>query len=81
MIVVGHARRLAPMQLGLKPVAVHVVNDLGEKRARANRLEESSWNRELLAVELTDLGEAAGDVTGFDPVEIAELVTNQSSVL
>jgi len=54
--------------------------DLNEKRARAYRLadnplnEEGSWDHELPAVELTDLGEAAGDLTGLDPAEIAELL-------
>jgi DNA modification methylase len=79
VIVVGHARRLAALQMGLKRVPVHVAKDLSERAARAYHIadnrsnEATSWDRELLAIELKDLGEAAGDLTGFDGNEIAEI--------
>ena len=35
VMVVGHARRLAAVALGLKRVPVHVAKDLSERAARA----------------------------------------------
>lgn len=83
VIVVGHARRLAALQLGLTKVPVHVAKDLSDKQARAYRLadnrsnEDSSWDRELLAVELKDLGDAAAELTGFDAAELSSLLNEK----
>ena len=77
VIIKGHGRRLAALQLGLDEVPVLERPDLTEAEARAariadNRVAESDWDDELLAVELDLIDESPLDleVTGFDPDEI-----------
>jgi DNA modification methylase len=78
VIICGHVRRLAALKLGLKQVPVHVAENLSPAQVRAFRLldnrshEETSWDEDLLGLELLDL-EGMGvdlDLTGFDLDEI-----------
>jgi DNA modification methylase len=80
VIVVGHTRYLAAMQLGLEKVPVHVAEGLTKAQCDAYRLmdnrshEDSEWDEELLSLELKDLKEAGFDLqlTGFEEDELAE---------
>ena len=61
VIVVGHTRLLAAKRLGLAEVPVHVATDLTPQQVKAYRLadnrtaEESSWDLELLPLEISEL--------------------------
>lgn len=82
IVIVGHARLAAARSLGLTHVPVHVAVGLSPMQAKAYRLadnrtaDESTWNDELLALELDDL--AGGDfdlaLTGFDANEIMRAI-------
>jgi DNA modification methylase len=83
IIIVGHVRLLAAQKLGLKDVPVHVADNLTPAQVRAYRLldnrshEETSWDEELLGLELLDL-KGIGvdlDLTGFDMPEIDDLLS------
>jgi uncharacterized cupredoxin-like copper-binding protein len=60
-IIVGHTRRLAALQLGLKQVPCLVANDLDKERVKAYRLadnktgELSTWDFEKLEQELKNI--------------------------
>jgi DNA modification methylase len=86
VVVCGHARRLAAQKLGLKEVPVHVAENLSPAQVRAYRLldnrshEETSWDEDLLGLELLDL-KGMGvdlDLTGFDSDEIDEYLQRGS---
>jgi DNA modification methylase len=78
VVIIGHVRRLASMQLGMKAVPVHVARGLSAEKVRALRLadnrtnEETSWDSDLLAFELEDLRGMGVDLdlTGFNFDEI-----------
>ena len=77
VIIKGHGRLQAARRLGLDEVPVIEAADLSEAEARAariadNRVAESDWDDELLAVELDLLDESPLDLdlTGFDEDEI-----------
>jgi DNA modification methylase len=82
IVVVGHTRLLAAQQLGMKTVPVHVAADLSPAQARAYRIadnrsnEETSWNADLLSVEISKLVSLDYDidVLGFEDDELAELL-------
>ena len=70
VIIKGHGRRLAAMQMGLKTVPVIVRDDLTPQQVKAariadNKLAETDWDMELLAQELEAL-----DVGGFDLLDL-----------
>jgi len=72
-VIIGHVRLAAAKKLGLKKVLVMVKDDLTPSQIRQlrladNREAESSWDEELLAVELEVLMEEEVDLslTGFD---------------
>jgi DNA modification methylase len=82
VIICGHTRLLAAQKLGLREAPVHVAENLTPAQVRAYRLldnrshEETSWDSDLLAVEMFDL-KGMGidlDLTGFDFAEIDELL-------
>lgn len=83
VVVVGHTRLLAAKQLGLAKVPVHVAVDLSPAQVKAYRLadnrsaEETSWDLELLPLELEGLAELEYDLDllGFERDELAELMT------
>ncbi len=84
VIIAGHTRLQAAMQLGLKKVPVHVATGLTVAQIKAYRLadnrthEESEWDDELLAIELGELDELGFnlDLTGFDTIELEELLAD-----
>lgn len=70
VIINGHGRRLAAIQLGLKKVPVIVRSDLSPEEVKAyrltdNRTAESSYDTDLLAGELFDLRELDVDMSEF----------------
>jgi hypothetical protein len=82
VIICGHTRLLASQKLGLRDAPVHVAENLTPAQVRAYRLldnrshEETSWDEDLLGLELLDL-KGMGvdlDLTGFNLDEIDELL-------
>jgi DNA modification methylase len=79
VIVVGHTRYLAAMQLGMEKVPVHVAEGLTPEQIKAYRImdnrshESSEWDDSLLSIELKELQDADFDMdlTGFDDDELA----------
>jgi DNA modification methylase len=88
VIIAGHTRLLAARQLGLEQVPVIVCDDLAPDRVQALRLadnrtaQETSWNDELLALEIADLagGHYDLDLLGFEPLELARLMAPQGGL-
>lgn len=82
VIIAGHTRYLAAQKIDLKKVPVQVASDLTKAQIKAYRLadnrvaQESTWDDELLAIELSDLDEQGFDLdlTGFDASEIESLM-------
>lgn len=78
VILVGHTRRLAAIDLDLKKVPVHVATGLSEAQKKAYRIadnrtnEESDWLDEMLSLELKDLKNLDFDLslTGFDVSQV-----------
>jgi DNA modification methylase len=83
VVVAGHTRLLAAKTLDLKTVPVHVALDLSPAQVKAYRLadnrsaEETSWDLELLPLELEGLIELEYDLglLGFEQGELAKLLT------
>jgi hypothetical protein len=81
VIVAGHTRHLAAQKLGLSEVPVHVASELTATQIKAYRLadnrvnQESSFDNELLALELSDLKleDFALELTGFNPDELVAM--------
>ena len=84
VIICGHTRLLAARKLGLKQVPVHVADNLTAAQVKAYRLmdnrshEETDWDLELLGPELEELRGLDFDLelTGFDPAEIEDFLTD-----
>src|SRR5262249_53865532 len=86
MILAGHGRYLAALELGLPSVPVMTLADLRETEKRALALADNKvalnagWDRELLAQELGELADLLPecdldlDITGFEPAEIDGLL-------
>lgn len=82
VLVVGHTRREGALRLGWTEGPVVVARDLTPTQIKAYRLadnrtnEEAEWDNELLALELDalKLDGFALDLTGFDDLEIKELL-------
>lgn len=77
VIIKGHGRRLAAMELGMKYVPVIVRDDLDEDEVKAarladNRVAKTEDDAEMLQKELADLSDATIDLslTGFDDNEL-----------
>jgi ParB-like chromosome segregation protein Spo0J len=78
VILWGHKRRLAAMELKLETVPVVVVSGLTEIQKQTLRIShnqegrKSAWDIKALVAELEDLEDKAGDLslTGFTPAEI-----------
>lgn len=79
VIIAGHTRYLAALELGWTEAPVCVARDLTPAQAKAYRLmdnkshERAEWDMELLALEMEDLKglEFALELTGFDLSELA----------
>jgi DNA modification methylase len=89
VIIAGHTRLLAAQRLELETVPVIVCADLSPAKVKALRLadnrtgEETTWDEELLAVEI---GELLGldidlSLTGFDEGELAALLAEPTTGL
>lgn len=83
VIVVGHTRWLAAKELGIKEVPVHIADSLTPSQIQAYRIadnrtnQDSSWDEELLKIELIDL-KASGfnlELTGFEAKELCGYVS------
>jgi ParB-like chromosome segregation protein Spo0J len=78
VIIVGHTRRLAAIELKLMTVPVHVAKDMSAKQARAYRLadnrvgEDTRWDIDALAGELKSLESLSIDLKtlGFEVIEL-----------
>ena len=81
VILAGHTRHLASLQLGLEKVPVHIAANLNEAQKQSFRLmdnkasELSTWDRDMLKAELADIANFDFDMTltGFSLEEIARL--------
>lgn len=81
-IIAGHTRLMAAQQLELKEVPVIIANDLTEAQVKAYRIadnrtaQESSWDFDLLELEMEDLISLNFDLLGtaFDQVEIDDML-------
>jgi DNA modification methylase len=86
VIIAGHGRLMAAQQLSLELVPVIVISHLTEAQRRAlviadNRLaESSSWNEDMLRLELGELQDIGFDldIIGFTDVELDELLEPES---
>jgi DNA modification methylase len=88
MLLAGHGRLEAAKLLGLKRIPAIRLHDLSEAKKRALMLadnkiaENAGWDRERLAIELPELAELLIEesldisITGFEPVEIDQLVSD-----
>ena len=71
-IIAGHTRYKAAKKLDLKEVPCVIIDDLTDEEVRAYRLadnkvaEKATWNKELLAEELSGLGNLDMTLFGFD---------------
>lgn len=81
-VVDGHLRLKAAKKLGLKEIPVVLADDLSEAQIKAFRLsvnkvaEFAEWDADLLKLELFELQEMdfSLDLTGFDALELADLM-------
>jgi DNA modification methylase len=88
IIIAGHTRWLAAKQLDMKEAPVLVAEDLTPTQVKAYRLadnrtnEEAEWDNDLLAIELSELGDLNFDLstTGFDEEEIQGLIALANAV-
>ena len=82
VIIVGHTRWKAAVQLGLEEVPVHVATDMTPEQARAYRIADnqtstlSEWDNDLLPAELRKLRDEEFDLDllGFDSEELSSLL-------
>ncbi|MCA9362640.1 ParB N-terminal domain-containing protein [Candidatus Kaiserbacteria bacterium] len=82
VVIVGHARLEASYNLDLNHVPVHIATGLTSAQIKAYRIadnrthEDSSWNDELLTIELGELYEDKFDLslTGFEEIEWERLL-------
>jgi site-specific DNA-methyltransferase (adenine-specific) len=82
VIVVGHVRRLAALQLGWTEAPVHVADKLTPAQIRAYRLMdnrshlETAWDLDILKMEIDELKglDFNLDLTGFDSRELDSLL-------
>ena len=82
VVVTGHTRLLASKKIGLKTVPCVVADDLTEAQIKAFRIadnkvsEYSTWDMELLQIELEALSEMDIDLelTGFNEIECMEML-------
>mgnify|MGYP003301190276 CR=1 FL=1 len=76
VIVAGHTRYKASLELGLEKVPCIVADDLSDEQVKAFRLadnkvsEKADWNFELLDDELKDILELNMEDFGFSNIEI-----------
>lgn len=89
MILAGHGRFTAARKMGLENVPCIALKHLTLEQKRAyviadNRIAENAqWNKELLALELTELDIAEFDlgVLGFSDKELAKLMPGEDTIM
>jgi DNA modification methylase len=82
VIIVGHTRYKAALQLGLDKVPVHIAANLSPEQVQAYRIADNQtatiaeWDYELLPLELSQLRDASFDLSllGFDADELSDLM-------
>ena len=82
VVIAGHARLHAALDLGMERVPVHVAADLSEFQAKAYRIADNrsaegvEWDEELLALEIGELDAADFDLetTGFKGMALERLL-------
>jgi ParB-like chromosome segregation protein Spo0J len=87
-IIAGHGRIMAAQKLGYKEVPVMVANGWTEAQKKAFVLFDnksslsSSWNEDLLAVEMQDLQDLGFDLalTGFSIDELADILVDGDGI-
>lgn len=87
VIIAGHTRRAAALRLSHSHVPVHVARNLTIEQARAFRIadnrvaQETSWDDDLLAIEIMDLEAAGFDtaLTGFNLDELQAIMDGMDS--
>ena len=85
IIVCGHTRYKAALQLGLTKVPVHVATDLNPEQIRAYRIADNKtadlaeWDYDILPIELSELADAGFDMDllGFDEKELNKLLDTE----
>ena len=88
VVVVGHTRLMGAKKLGLKKVPT-VIADLSDTQAKAYRIadnrinEDSTWDMELLNLEIAGLSEVDFDLDllGFDSSELDKFFVNDEEYL
>lgn len=88
IVIAGHTRLLAALQLGHAKVPVHVADHLTPSQVRAYRIadnrigQEAEWDDQKLSAELIALSEAGYDLglTGFDDKELALLLAEPTGL-
>lgn len=84
VIVAGHTRYLAAMELGMETVPTIIADDLTPKQIKAFRIadnktaEKARWDEDLLAEEFQDLLDYDWTDFGFNEAEFLELTTDES---
>jgi len=86
-LIAGHGRILAARQLGIETVPVMTAHGWSDAKVRAYRLadnklaELSSWDNELLGLELSDLRDlgASVELIGFDAVSLDKLIAGPAA--
>lgn len=86
VIIVGHTRYRAALELGLESVPVHVVTDLSPEQMKAYRIADNktgslaTWDYEKLRLEIGELRECEYDlgVLGFSEDELSRVLTLES---
>jgi DNA modification methylase len=87
LIIVGHTRYKAALQLGLKEVPVHVAVGLTPAQAKAYRIADnqtatlSAWDEDKLLLELAQLQQSDFDLnlTGFSADELLRLLGSEQN--
>ncbi|HOM77033.1 MAG TPA: ParB N-terminal domain-containing protein [Anaerohalosphaeraceae bacterium] len=82
VIVCGHTRYKAALQLDLKKIPVHVATDLTPEQIKAYRIADNKtadlaqWDYEILPIELSELMDAGFDMNllAFDEKELVKLL-------
>ena len=85
VIICGHTRLKAAIQLGLEEVPVHIADNLTPKQVQAYRIadnrtgEIAEWDYSLLPVELKELQDSDFDLSllGFDADELDKLLNGE----
>lgn len=87
VIVAGHTRYKASMELGLNEVPCIIADDLTDEQIKAFRLadnkvsERATWNNDLLELELDDIKDLDMKDFGFIDLDLDSIDTDGSSAL